>query len=242
MPLLPTDFTLILLKFCTAHLISDYFLQFNSWIADKEKHKIRSLKLYAHIAVTFLAAGIISGEWIVALFIAATHGMIDIIKIYLGKKDSLSFIIDQFFHLIILVISSLWISGDFYQVITFLQSIGNSLQFWAIIFGYLFITFPLSVVITILTHSWRDRIGESYEKLETLNEAAKWIGIMERILVLTFILINQFIAIGFLILARLLLYSRHTKRDFIHYILIEMLLSVTVTILIGLLIKFVSLA
>ena len=96
------NFLLLLIKLCIAHLISDYFLQFNSWVADKEKNKIRSPKLYAHIAVTFLAAGLISGEWLVALFIAATHGAIDITKIYLGKKDGLSFVIDQLLHFAIL--------------------------------------------------------------------------------------------------------------------------------------------
>lgn len=239
---IPADFLLILLKLCIAHLISDYFLQFRSWVTDKEKNKIRSPKLYAHISVTFLAAGLLTGEWLLALFVAGTHGLIDIAKIYWGKKDSLSFLIDQFLHFTILIISSLWISNELSEVMASIKAISNSTSFWAIIFGYLLITFPMSVVITILTHRWRRDLDESYEKLETLNEAGKWIGIMERFLILTFILINQFTAIGFLIAAKAVLRIRDTERKLSEYILIGTLLSITVTVVIGLLVKFVSLA
>lgn len=239
---LPSDFLLILLKLCIAHLVSDYFLQFKSWVTDKEKNKIRSPKLYAHIAVTFLAAGLLTGEWLMALFVAGTHGIIDTAKIYLGKKDSISFLIDQFLHFIILIISSLWLSNELEEVIAYFKTIGSSTSFWAIAFGYLIITFPMSVVITILTHRWRSDLDESYEKLETLNEAGKWIGIMERFLILTFILINQFTAIGFLIAAKAVLRIRDTERKLSEYILIGTLLSITVTVIIGLMVKFVSLA
>lgn len=238
---LPSGFVLILLKLCIAHLISDYFLQFDSWVADKQKNKIRSIKLYAHIAVTFLAAVLISGEWLIALFIAVTHGIIDITKIYLGKKDSFSFIIDQVLHFIILIISSLWISNEFPQLLAFAISLSESTTLWAITFGYLFVTFPISVVITILTHRWRKDLDDSYENLQTLNEAGKWIGIMERLLILTFILINQFTAIGFLIAAKAVLRIKDTERKLSEYVLIGTLLSICITVFIGLLIKFITL-
>lgn len=239
---LPSGFVLILLKLCIAHLISDYFLQFDSWVADKQKNKIRSIKLYAHIAVTFLAAALISGEWLIAVFIAVTHGIIDITKIYLGKKDSVSFIIDQVLHFIILVISSLWISNELPGLIKFVVSLAESTSFWAIAFGYMFITFPISVVITILTHRWRKDLDDSYENLQTLNEAGKWIGIMERLLILTFILINQFAAIGFLIAAKAVLRIKDTERKLSEYVLIGTLLSICITVCVGLLIKFITLA
>ncbi|MDP5120286.1 MAG: DUF3307 domain-containing protein [Spirosomaceae bacterium] len=239
---LPSGFVLILLKLCIAHLISDYFLQFDSWVADKQKNKIRSIKLYAHIAVTFLAAALISGEWLIALFIAVTHGIIDITKIYLGKKDSVSFIIDQALHFIILVISSLWISNELPELLKFAVSLSESTSFWAIAFGYMFITFPISVVITILTHRWRKDLDDSYENLQTLNEAGKWIGIMERLLILTFILINQFAAIGFLIAAKAVLRIKDTERKLSEYVLIGTLLSICITVCVGLLIKFITLA
>lgn len=239
---LPYDFILILLKLCIAHLISDYFLQFDSWVADKQKNKIRSTKLYAHIAVTFLAAALISGEWLIALFIAVTHAIIDITKIYLGKKDSVSFIIDQVLHFIILIISSLWISNELPELLKFAVSLSESTSFWAIAFGYMFITFPISVVITILTHRWRKDLDDSYENLQTLNEAGKWIGIMERLLILTFILINQFTAIGFLIAAKAVLRIKDTERKLSEYVLIGTLLSICITVCVGLLIKFITLA
>jgi hypothetical protein len=170
---LPANFLLLLIKLCIAHLISDYFLQFNSWVADKEKNKIRSPKLYAHIAVTFLAAGLISGEWLVALFIAATHGAIDITKIYLGKKDGLSFVIDQLLHFAILIFSSLWLSNEVPQILMFVNSLSKSVSFWAITLGYLLVTFPMSVVIGILIYRWRRDIDAPYEELQKIDETEK---------------------------------------------------------------------
>lgn len=127
------------------------------------------------------------------------------------------------------------------MVIDYVLNITNSLQFWGITFGYLLITFPMSVVITILTHRWRSDLDESYEKLETLNEAGKWIGIMERFLILTFILTDHFTAIGFLIAAKAILRIRDTERKLSEYILIGTLLSITITVAVSLVVKFISL-
>lgn len=240
MPTLPPDFFLVVLKLCTAHLISDYFLQFHAWVQDKALKKIRSPKLYAHILVTFLAAGILSGEWAVALFIAFTHGIIDIGKLYLGRKDSVSFVVDQLLHFLVIITCGFYLSRDFHVwAATFLASLASSTAFWAYLFGYLLVTFPMSVVMSILTHRWRKELNDTYQNLETLNEAGKWIGIMERLLILTFILANQFTAIGFLIAAKAVLRFRDTERKLSEYVLIGTLLSISVTVGIGFLLKLV---
>ncbi len=239
MPTLPPDFFLIILKLCTAHLISDYFLQFNSWVQDKALKKIRSPKLYAHILVTFLAAGILSGEWAIALFVALTHGLIDIGKLYLGRKDSVSFVIDQLLHFAVIIACGFYLSRDVQVWVVFFADLSTSFAFWACLLGYLLVTFPMSVVMTILTHRWRKELNDTYQNLETLNEAGKWIGIMERLLILTFILANQFTAIGFLIAAKAVLRFRDTERKLSEYVLIGTLLSISVTVSIGLLLKFI---
>ncbi|MFT7001154.1 MAG: hypothetical protein ACI9V1_002292 [Spirosomataceae bacterium] len=63
---------------------------------------------------------------------------------------------------------------------------------------------------------------------------------MERLLILTFVLINQFTAIGLLITAKAILRISKSERKFSEYVLAGTLLSTLITIAVGLLIKIVS--
>jgi hypothetical protein len=77
----------------------------------------------------------------------------------------------------------------------------------------------------------------------SLNEAGKWIGIFERILVFTFVVSGHFEGIGFLIAAKSILRFNDIKgneaRKEAEYILIGTLMSFSFSILIGLLVKSV---
>lgn len=226
-----TEFLLFFFKLLVAHLISDYFLQFTSWVHDKDIRKIKSTKLYYHIAVTFLAAGLITGQWLVAFFIALSHLAIDLTKIYFGKKDLKSFIIDQSAHLIVLIISALYLSGYTNEFADLKTTLFSNLAFWIYAFSYLLVTFPLGVVIGIATRKWFVEVKE--KDTESLSQAGLWIGILERILILTFIFTNQFTAISFLITAKAILRLKDDLKKS-EYVLIGTLISFTITILVGL--------
>ena len=74
---------------------------------------------------------------------------------------------------------------------------------------------------------------------DTLKDAGKWIGIAERVLIFSFVLLNQYEAIGFLIAAKSLLRFREgaTAARQSEYVLVGTLLSYGFAILIGLLIR-----
>lgn len=100
--------------------------------------------------------------------------------------------------------------------------------------SYLIVTIPASIFIAKITSRWGDGIENPFESLEN---AGKWIGIIERILILTFIILNQFEAIGFLLAAKSvfrfgdLKNGREQKKT--EYIMIGTLLSFTVSIVVG---------
>ena len=77
--------------------------------------------------------------------------------------------------------------------------------------------------------------------MNSLEAAGRYIGIFERILVLTFIITDNFAAIGFLIAAKSILrFSDKTEtgaRKQTEYVLIGTLMSFAITILLGLLIR-----
>lgn len=52
---------IILVKLFLAHILGDFLLQPNSWVADKEKKKHKSIYLYIHTALHGILAFILVG-------------------------------------------------------------------------------------------------------------------------------------------------------------------------------------
>lgn len=235
---------LIFIQLLLAHLLTDFVLQPNSWIRHKRKYRAKSYFLVIHA----LLAGILSlvflqklEWWYAALFISVTHYLIDVWKLQ-QKKDNLKyFLLDQLFHLIVLVLVWLFLIKGYRNVLPGIRELFNSPQFLIVIAAYLFVIFPTGFLIGKATKHWQDEIEKTYQK-NSLEAAGRYIGIFERILVLTFILTNNFSAIGFLIAAKSILRfsdkSESGARKQTEYVLIGTLMSFAVTILLGLLVKY----
>lgn len=74
-----------------------------------------------------------------------------------------------------------------------------------------------------------------------LDKAGMWIGQLERILTLTFILLAQFQALGFLIAAKSILrisVKKKQERKLTEYVLIGTMLSFSISIFMGIIILF----
>ena len=234
---------LILTQLLLAHLLTDFVLQPNSWIKHKRKYKVRSYFLIIHA----LLAGILTvlflqklEWWYVGLVISITHFLIDWWKIN-QKKDNLKFfLLDQFFHLLVIAIVWLFLISGFTKIVPALQEFFNSTTSLLLVIAYLIVIFPAGYLIGKATKKWQNEIEESHKK-NSLDDAGRYIGIFERILVLSFILTNNFSAIGFLIAAKSILRfsdkSEIGARKQTEYVLIGTLLSFTITILVGLLVR-----
>ena len=87
-----------------------------------------------------------------------------------------------------------------------------------------------------LTGQWSKKIDDPEE---TLANAGKWIGIAERVIVLIFVLLNQYSVIGLVIAAKSILRFSEKDRPEVktEYILIGTLLSIGIAILTGLFVK-----
>lgn len=94
---------------------------------------------------------------------------------------------------------------------------------------YLIQIYPAAVIMKRLTSRWRKELETSEEKGDSLQSAGMWIGILERLLIVTFVLANQYMAIGFLIAAKSILrfgdQGSKFPRKQSEYILIGTLLS-----------------
>jgi hypothetical protein len=103
------------------------------------------------------------------------------------------------------------------------------IQFIGIFMLYAIQVQPIGWLMKKLTSRWRNEIETPERERDSLASAGLWIGMLERLLIVTFVLIHEFSAIGFLIAAKSII--RFGDKDIIHprkqseYILIGTLLS-----------------
>lgn len=98
------------------------------------------------------------------------------------------------------------------------------------------VSYVSSIIMKVLISAWKmDEENES----DSLKNAGKYIGILERLLIFGFIILNQWASIGLLIAAKSVLrfndLSRSKDRKLTEYILIGTLQSYSLAIIISLL-------
>lgn len=229
----------IFLRLLTAHLLADFFLQQTRWIKKKKKG-IRSVYLYYHVAVVGILTYLLLGDWTqwqLPLFIMITHFIIDAWKTSVGDNRR-NFIIDQSLHIAMLIIGCIWYVGFHATAGQHFWPAATNSTFWAIATGYLLVWRPAGFFIEKLTLPWSKELDELEQGFEGLNNAGSWIGYLERFIIVTFILVGHYGAIGFLIAAKSIfrfsgkITGEHDRKQ-IEYILIGTLLSFALAIFVG---------
>jgi len=228
----------LLLRLLVAHLLTDFVLQPTAWVNQKKQKKHRSAKLYLHVLVAGITAYLFSGlwdNWWLPLVIMVTHFFIDLWK--LNRPENVRyFIIDQLLHVLVIVIAWATLFYDLHMVWCYVLQLLQNTKLWLIITGYILVTWPLGILIGIATDKWR--IAAEVSK-DGLQKAGVWIGFFERLLILTFILSNQFAAVGFLIAAKSILRfsDKENTQKKTEYVLIGTLMSFAAAVIIGILIS-----
>ena len=102
--------------------------------------------------------------------------------------------------------------------------------------AYLLVLTPASVLISQLLRSWRPDLLTL--PMQGFMAGGHYIGMLERALLLTFVLLDQFAAVGFLLAAKSIFrfgdLSRAQDVKFTEYVLLGTLLSVSLSLGIGL--------
>jgi len=226
-----------LTKLILAHLITDFMLQPTSWVEDRTQKHFYSGKLYLHGFITGLVAWLLIGwqYWLVALIIWLTHTVIDGWKSY-QKATARYFLIDQFLHLIVIVICWYFSFLKWIDVQLAWQQLNTQTGIWKTITALVFLTTPAGILIGQFTKQWRDQIVNAV----SLANAGKWIGITERIIIFIFVLFNEFSAIGLLVAAKGIIRFNEKDRPEIktEYLVIGTLMSIGLAIITGLIVKW----
>lgn len=228
---------MLLIKLFLAHIIGDFYLQPRKWVDDKASKKIKSPKLYLHVAIHIALLFLILWDislWKMILVIGISHFIIDAIKLTIQKENTkrMLFFVDQFLHVLILVAAFYLHSNVAFSI----QDIVNE-QTVLITFCLLFLTLPVSIIMKTIFLKWD--ISKLTEGNESLEDAGKYIGILERLLVFIFIVSGHWEAVGFLITAKSVFrfgdLKESKQRKLTEYILIGTLISFGIAILVGLL-------
>ncbi len=218
---------ILLLKLVLAHLIGDFFLQPQKWVKDKEKKKLKSVWLYVHVAIhvalMFLLVWDLSYTTLI-LTIGLSHLIIDGLKLILQRKKTkrLFFFIDQLLHLIVLLVLGILLYQDDFEF-----TLKLSANHLLLVICLSFLTIPTSIIMKTIFSKWN--ISKLTKDNESLKDAGKYIGVLERLLVFTFIIVGQWGAVGFLITAKSVFrfgdLTASKERQLTEYILIGTLIS-----------------
>jgi uncharacterized membrane protein YidH (DUF202 family) len=240
----------LLLGLVLAHLIGDFLLQPLAWVEERYRLKHRSRGLAQHALLHGLLAGsvlLIAGvaspsRGILAVLLGSvaitlSHWLIDLGKAWLSPLRLRWFLLDQALHL--LVLAGLWLAwlGSLAPLVEAGRG-AIAPGVLGVATAYLLVTRPLSIVIAMIMHQWSRQLADT----GTLARAGARIGMLERFLVLTLVLLDQLIVVGFLLAAKSVLRFGDLReaqdRKLTEYVLLGTLLSVSLTLVIGLVLRW----
>jgi len=226
---------LLFLQLILAHIIGDFVLQPQKWVEDKEKNKQKSPYLYWHILIHTITLVVILQfsikYWLGIVIIVFSHFFIDLIKLHLINKVSLRwlFLLDQIAHL--LIIAGVVNMYEYYVISIEAIYLPKNLL---LIIAVLLVTVVTSILMKVIITKWE--LEENSEN-NSLKDAGKYIGVLERLFIFVFIVSNNWQAIGFLLAAKSIFrfgdLSKSKGRKLTEYVLIGTLLSFGFAILIG---------
>ncbi|MDC8830792.1 DUF3307 domain-containing protein [Alteromonas gilva] len=244
------------------HIIADFYLQPGRWISQRNNLHFSAPCLYWHGAIHGLLALLVlfvaapSAPIMIvayAVFMGASHIVIDGIKSF-AKPALWAFTADQLAHVAVILFVTYLASNMTYAQLTGYISKAFTYQSLIIMSGFLVILRPVSVVVKLLLKPWSDAVYKERDLADAptdsasdspdLASAGQRIGYLERTLILIFILLNQFAAIGFLLAAKSVFrfgdLRQSEDKKLTEYVMLGTLTSFAITIVIGLLISSIA--
>ncbi len=239
----------IFIKLIAAHLIGDFLLQTDKLCEMKYSHNTpkRLIALGIHSAVQAILSYVFIADWtlwILPLVIFTSHFIIDLIKIICKGKRLPALLMDQIAHYIV-IIGVWWLLYN--KGLCNIYTTYLPLSFWPILTSYIAVLVPTSILIKsfIEFEGWMPNQSlpsantsqQQEESLQGLPNAGKWIGYLERVLILTFIYTGNVEGIGFLLAAKSVFRFGELNRTqdikVTEYVLIGTFVSFTIAIVIG---------
>ena len=227
------------------HLLADFYFQ-PDWLARKKESSLRYLITHCLIYALVVGIGL---SWLYCLStsgllasiaaLAVSHVAIDGMLRKPMKEvlsPALAFALDQGLHLVVLTLVFLTVAatnGD-----AAILGLDEAVLGWSVeitwVLGILMSCLPGSVVVSKILDSSRDNSEAS--NISKIH-SGKWIGILERLIVLALTLQGQYSAIAFVFTAKSIARFKEieSSRDFAEVYLLGTLTSVAIAMFSGML-------
>jgi hypothetical protein len=223
-------------KFILTHVAGDFLFRPDKWIKHKKKGKYKSKYLFwyilIHTVLLLVTFQFNFNYWKGIVLVIISHYIIDLAKLSLDKKvnSRILFFTDQILHFI--VIASF---VHYYNPFNINLSLVYNIESLLLIIFLRITTYVSSVIIKILISKWK--INDEFP-----NQAGKYIRMLERLSIFSFIILNYWERIGFLLTAKSVFrlgdLSKVKDRNLTEYILIGTLLSFGIAIASAIAYKF----
>lgn len=232
-----------MIKLIAAHLIGDFML-LSERLCNMEydaDYRKRLFALSIHSCIQAVLSYLLVADWsnfLIPVMIFISHFIIDFIKVVSGKKNLPTLVIDQIAHYGA-ILFVWWILFVKTEIILYSHI---PLYIWLVATSYLAVVAPASIFIKsfIEFEGWMPNSTLS----QGLPNAGKWIGYLERVLILTFIFTENVEGIGFLLAAKSVFrfgeLSKAKDIKITEYVLIGTFLSFTIAILIGFIVQWIK--
>ena len=243
---------ILLIKLLLAHVLGDFVLQWKD-LCDA-KQNLSKLKgwgaqmLHALIQAGFAYVLVMDWtNWIIPMVVFSSHLLIDVLKSCFGDKDNVwHFIFDQIAHLVVICVLS-------YVFLNVIQQLPINFSYVIAILAFILVTKPASIFISKFYNQWNNGDGVKADSddaqadggsahatskdLASLPRGGEYIGVLERVLILTFIFVGYSEGIGFLLAAKSIFrfgdLQKSSELKLTEYVLIGTFLSFAIAIMVG---------
>lgn len=218
-----------------AHLIADFALQTSKSCKQKRDKRWGSMYHYYHAVIVFALAWLVSLDcefWLCALIIGATHFAIDMWKSY--REDNVTwFTLDQLLHIAVVAgVSWMWCSKNDWNMPFDIPA-----KYVALAIAILVCWKPANIFIKLMLKHYSVNMPE--ETSSGFNAGAL-IGDIERWLILVFVLLQRYDAIGLLIAAKSIIRFGDKETTKTEYVLAGTLMSIFIAVLAGVIVTMVK--
>ena len=214
-----------------AHLVADFMLQTGRSCKDKKERRWESPHHYVHALNVFGLSWLVSWNvdfWWGALVIGVAHFDIDIWKSY--REDKVMwFALDQVMHLLVIAgVAYAWTICHNWSL-----PFGIELRYVAAAVALLICWKPANIFIKLMLKHYSVNMPE--DKENGFNAGAL-IGTIERWLILIFVCLQRYEALGLLIAAKSIIRFGDKETAKTEYVLAGTLLSILIAVLAGMMV------
>lgn len=221
------------------HIVGDFYLQSDKTCAEKINLGFRSKCLYVHGLLIFILSWVALWSWEfwwLALIVALTHILIDGIKSKYGNNLK-NFIIDQLAHMSVLAAVT-WVLIR-YLGWEQLDLVPINPIIVLVVLAFIICAKPANIFIKTVLQTYS--IDNQSKEENSQFKAGSLIGTIERWLILVFVILEQYEAVGFLLAAKSIIRFKDTETIKTEYVLAGTLISVAVAVACGLVINYFDL-